>query len=171
MLIIIINQYIFDIKLIKKEGRRNEYERHKLQALNQRQEMVLQQKTEEAAMATKRLKELLEARKSTRDNSLTSNGNGVNGQSNEKAMKRWVDNEVGVMVNVHEVRHEYEKQSQVRAALVEELAVLRQVDEFASKGVSPPRRKNGLSRACSLPPNARISRISSLENMFSISSN
>ncbi|KAI3523071.1 hypothetical protein L1887_01127 [Cichorium endivia] len=27
------------------------------------------------------------------------------------------------------------------------------------------------SRACSLPPNARISRISSLENMFSISSN
>ncbi|KAI3700268.1 hypothetical protein L2E82_44890 [Cichorium intybus] len=58
-----------------------------------------------------------------------------------------------------------------RAALAEELAVLRQVDEFASKGVSPPRRKNGLSRACSLPPNARISRISLLENMFSISSN
>ncbi|KAI3768678.1 hypothetical protein L2E82_19508 [Cichorium intybus] len=58
-----------------------------------------------------------------------------------------------------------------RAALVEELAVLRQVDEFASKGVSPPRRKNSFSRACSLPPNARISRISSLENMFSISSN
>ncbi|KAI3516820.1 hypothetical protein L1887_15889 [Cichorium endivia] len=86
-------------------------------------------------------------------------------------MRRWVDNEVGVMVNVHEVRHEYEKQSQVRAALVEELAVLRQVDEFASKGVSPPRRKNGFSRACSLPPNARISRISSLENVFSISSN
>ena len=33
-----------------------------------------------------------------------------------------------------------------RAALAEELAVLRQVDEFASKGVSPPRGKNGLSR-------------------------
>ncbi|KAL8103863.1 hypothetical protein AgCh_028162 [Apium graveolens] len=55
---------------LKKEGRRNEYERHKLQALNQRQKMVLQRKTEEAAMATKRLKDLLEARKfSTRDNS------------------------------------------------------------------------------------------------------
>ncbi|MED6204170.1 Kinesin-like protein KIN-4A [Stylosanthes scabra] len=53
-----------------KEGRRNEYERHKLQALNQRQKMVLQRKTEEAAMATKRLKELLEARKaSSRDTS------------------------------------------------------------------------------------------------------
>ncbi|KAH0908496.1 hypothetical protein HID58_031817, partial [Brassica napus] len=48
---------------LRKEGRKSEYERHKLQALNQRQKMVLQRKTEEAAMATKRLKELLEARK------------------------------------------------------------------------------------------------------------
>ncbi|KAL4559566.1 hypothetical protein LXL04_031709 [Taraxacum kok-saghyz] len=156
---------------LKKEGRRNEYERHKLQALNQRQKMVLQRKTEEAAMATKRLKELLEARKSTRDTSLTSNGNGANAQNNEKTMKRWLDHELEVMVNVHEVRHEYEKQSQVRAALAEELAVLKQAEEFASKGVSPPRGKNGFSRACSLPPNARISRISSLESMLSISSN
>jgi kinesin family protein 4/21/27 len=50
---------------LRKEGRKSEYERHKLQALNQRQKMVLQRKTEEAAMATKRLKELLEARKSS----------------------------------------------------------------------------------------------------------
>ena len=92
---------------LRKEGRKSEYERHKLQALNQRQKMVstrtllcnfesldfeycskvseksrkkedsevcnsqvLQRKTEEAAMATKRLKELLEARKSSpRDHS------------------------------------------------------------------------------------------------------
>lgn len=33
-----------------------------------------------------------------------------------------------------------------RAALAEELAVLRQVDEFTSKGVSPPRGKNGYTR-------------------------
>ena len=74
------------------------------------------------------------------------------------------------MVNVHEVRHEYEKQSHVyvpstfnlcnkyiitrltdfdnfrRAALAEELSVLRQVDEFAAKGLSPPRGKNGFAR-------------------------
>ncbi|KAG8377564.1 hypothetical protein BUALT_Bualt08G0046200 [Buddleja alternifolia] len=157
---------------LRKEGRRNEYERHKLQALNQRQKMVLQRKTEEAAMATKRLKELLEARKSTaRENSVTSNGNGINGQSNEKSLQRWLDHEVEVMVNVHEVRYEYEKQSQVRAALAEELAVLRQVDEFASKGVSPPRGKNGFSRASSMSPNARMARIASLESMLSISSN
>jgi kinesin family protein 4/21/27 len=103
---------------LKNEGRRNEYESHKLQALNQRQKMVLQRKTEEAAMATKRLKELLEARKSSpRDNSVVSNGNGngSNGQSNEKSLQRWIDHEVEVMVKVHEVRQEYEKQSQVYA--------------------------------------------------------
>ncbi|CAK9135352.1 unnamed protein product [Ilex paraguariensis] len=157
---------------LRKEGRRNEYERHKLQALNQRQKMVLQRKTEEAAMATKRLKELLEARKSSaRDNSVVSNGNGTNGQSNDKSLQRWLDHELEVMVNVHEVRHEYEKQSQVRAALAEELAVLRQVDEFASKGHTPPRGKNGFSRASSMSPNARMARIASLESMLSISSN
>ncbi|XP_011074401.1 kinesin-like protein KIN-4A [Sesamum indicum] len=157
---------------LRKEGRRNEYERHKLQALNQRQKMVLQRKTEEAAMATKRLKELLEARKSsTRENSVNSNGNGINGQTNEKSLQRWLDHELEVLVNVHEVRYEYEKQSQVRAALAEELAVLRQVDEFASKGVSPPRGKNGVSRASSMSPTARMSRIASLESMLSISSN
>ncbi|KAL0392076.1 UNVERIFIED_CONTAM: Kinesin-like protein KIN-4A [Sesamum radiatum] len=182
---------------LRKEGRRNEYERHKLQALNQRQKMVLQRKTEEAAMATKRLKELLEARKSsTRENSVNSNGNGINGrytlaqdiclsilfeqpykpnsfnfQTSEKSLQRWLDHELEVLVNVHEVRYEYEKQSQVRAALAEELAVLRQVDEFASKGVSPPRGKNGVSRASSMSPTARMSRIASLESMLSISSN
>ncbi|OWM80703.1 kinesin-like protein KIN-4A [Punica granatum] len=157
---------------LRKEGRKNEYERHKLQALNQRQKLVLQRKTEEAAMATKRLKELLEARKSnTRDNSVMSNGNGINGQSNEKSLQKWLDHELEVMVNVHEVRFEYEKQSQVRAALAEELAVLKQVDEFASKGLSPPRGKNGFARASSMSPNARMARISSLENMLSISSN
>ncbi|CAL8996327.1 unnamed protein product, partial [Prunus brigantina] len=157
---------------LRKEGRRNEYERHKLQALNQRQKMVLQRKTEEAAMATKRLKELLEARKSSaRDSSAVANGNGTHLQSNEKSLQRWLDHELEVMVNVHEVRHEYEKQSQVRAALAEELAMLKQLNEFASKGLSPPRGKNGFARVSSMSPNARMARISSLENMLSISSN
>ncbi|KAJ4965283.1 hypothetical protein NE237_017132 [Protea cynaroides] len=157
---------------LRKEGRRNEYERHKLQALNQRQKMVLQRKTEEAAMATKRLKELLEARKSSaRDNSITSNGNVPSSQSNEKSLQRWLDHELEVMVNVHEVRFEYEKQSQVRASLAEELAVLKQVDECASRGLSPPGGKNGYFRTSSMSPNARMARIASLENMLSMSSN
>ncbi|CAI8583998.1 unnamed protein product [Vicia faba] len=155
---------------LKKEGRRNEFERHKLQALNQRQKMVLQRKTEEAAMATKRLKELLEARKScSRDTSV--NGSGANKQSNEKSLQRWLDHELEVMVKEHEVRFEYEKQSQVRAALGEELAMLKQVNEFAANGLSPPRGKNGFARAFSMSLNARMARIASLENMLSISSN
>ncbi|PIA56567.1 hypothetical protein AQUCO_00700723v1 [Aquilegia coerulea] len=156
---------------LRKEGRKNEYERHKLQSLNQRQKLVLQRKTEEAAMATKRLKELLEARKlSARDSSATANGN-ASSQSNEKFLQRWLDHELEVMVHVHEVRFEYEKQSQVRAALAEELAVLKQVDEFVSKGHTPPGGKNGYSRMSSMSPNARMARITSLENMLSISSN
>lgn len=157
---------------LRKEGRRNEYERHKLQALNQRQKLVLQRKTEEAAMATKRLKELLESRKSSaRDNSVVANGNGTNGQTNEKTLQRWLDHELEVMVNVHEVRSEYEKQTQVRTALAEELSVLKQLEELASKGLSTPKGKNGFSRLSSLSPSARMARIASLENMLSVSSN
>jgi hypothetical protein len=32
---------------------------------------------------------------------------------NEKALQRWLDQELEVMVHVHEVRNEYEKQSQL----------------------------------------------------------
>ncbi|GJS32191.1 kinesin-like protein KIN-4A [Tanacetum coccineum] len=78
---------------------------------------VLQRKTEDSAIATKRLKELLEARKSNRDNTMTSNGNGANVQSNEKSLQRWLDHEVEVAVNVHKVRYEYEKQGQISATL------------------------------------------------------
>ncbi|TYI75687.1 hypothetical protein E1A91_D06G023700v1 [Gossypium mustelinum] len=134
---------------LRKEGWRNEYERHKLQAINQRQKMVLQRKTEEAAMATKRLKELLKARKSSaQDNS------GMLLQTNEKALQQWLEHELEVVVNVHEVRSEYESQSQVRAAMAEELAVL----------------KNRFARASSITLNARMTRIASLENMLNISS-
>ncbi|CAL9129096.1 unnamed protein product [Musa textilis] len=157
---------------LKKEGRRNEYERHKLQALNQRQKLVLQRKTEEAAMATKKLKELLETQKSSaRDNSVISNGHLPSGQLNEKSLHRWLDHELEVMVHVHEVRNEYEKQSQVRTALAEELAFLKREEASSNSSSSPLRVKNGHSRVSSLSPNARLTRITSLENMVSISSN
>ncbi|KAL5201450.1 hypothetical protein ABZP36_035804, partial [Zizania latifolia] len=153
---------------LRKEGRRNEYERHKLQALNQRQKLVLQRKTEEAAMATKRLKELLEARKSSgRDNSAGVNGTSLGSHMSEKSLQKWLEQDLEVMV--HEVRNEYEKQSQLRAALGEELAILKQ--DVMSGEASPPRGKNGNSRANNLSPNARQARIASLESMVTISSN
>ncbi|KAK4262328.1 hypothetical protein QN277_027901 [Acacia crassicarpa] len=155
---------------LKKEGRKNEYERHKLEALNQRQKMVLQRKTEEAAMATKRLKELLEARKSSpRDNSVNSNGHLQPGQMTEKSFQRWLDHEFEVIVHVHEVRAEYDKQNHVRSALEEELALLKQVDQFPD-GLSIPKGKNGYSRLLSMPPDVRMARIASLENMLGMSS-
>ena len=65
-------------------------------------------------MATKRLKELLEARKpSPRDNSVYSNGHLQSGQMNEKSLQKWLEHELEVMVNVHEVRDEFDKQTQV----------------------------------------------------------
>ncbi|ONM53530.1 Kinesin-like protein KIN-4A, partial [Zea mays] len=156
---------------LRKEGRRNEYERHKLQALNQRQKLVLQRKTEEAAMATKRLKEILEARKSSaRDSSAGSNGTSQGYNMGERSLQKWFDQELEVMVHVHEVRNEYEKQSQLRAALGEELAILKQEDIRAG-GSSPQRGKNGNSRTNTLSPNARQARIASLESMVTISSN
>ncbi|KAK1291121.1 Kinesin-like protein FLA10 [Acorus calamus] len=151
---------------------------------------VLQRKTEETAMATKRLKELLEARKPV---ALTANGSSISSQGNEKSLQCWLDHELEVVVNVHEVHLEYEKQSQVQAALAEELAILKQEEELDAEGCTPPRGRNGrgsyaqlaripvkraflhnlnlLERISALPPTARLARISSLENMLSLSSN
>ncbi|EFH53996.1 KICP-02 [Arabidopsis lyrata subsp. lyrata] len=152
---------------LKKEGRKTEHERLKLEALNRRQKMVLQRKTEEAAMATKRLKELLEARKSSLSVfPVTTNGQPPTRQMNEKTLRKWLDNELEVMAKVHQVRFQYEKQIQVRAALAEELTSLKQEIEFPS---SPHQEKNGQFRF--LSPNTRLERIASLESMLDVSSN
>ncbi|CAJ1942867.1 unnamed protein product [Sphenostylis stenocarpa] len=159
----------FLLNVLKKEGRKNEYERHKLEALNHRQKMVLQRKTEEATMATKRLKELLEARKSSpRDNSVYSNGHLHQGLVNEKSLQKWLDQELEVMVHVHEVRAEFENQNQVRAAMEEELALLKH-DQF-SDGQSIPIGKSRYLRLLSMSPDAKVERIASLENMLCMSS-
>ncbi|PON49782.1 Kinesin-like protein [Parasponia andersonii] len=52
-----------EILQLKRESRRNQFEMQKLLDSNQRIKMVVQRKTVEASMATKRLKELLESRK------------------------------------------------------------------------------------------------------------
>jgi hypothetical protein len=122
-------------------------------------------------MATKRLKEILEARKSSaRDNSAGTNGASPGSNMGERSLQKWLDQELEVMVHVHEVRNEYEKQSQLRSALGEELAILKQEDIRAGAS-SPQRGKNGNSRPNTLSPNARQARIASLESMVTISSN
>ncbi|KAL8243151.1 hypothetical protein R6Q59_009409 [Mikania micrantha] len=145
-----------EVLQLKKEGRRNEYEMHKLLALNQRQKMVLQRKTEEASMATKRLKELLESRKaSSRDTFGNSSGPGF------QALMQAIEHELEVTVRVHEVRCEYERQKEERVKMAKEVAELKNEANLT--------KQSTLSQTMS--PGARNSRIYALENMLATSSN
>ncbi|XP_059637201.1 kinesin-like protein KIN-4C [Cornus florida] len=149
-----------EVLQLKKEGRRNEYEMHKLLALNQRQKMVLQRKTEEAAMVTKRLKELLESRKaSLRDTSGAGNSNGPGIQ----ALMQAIEHELEVTVRVHEVRSEYERQMEERARMAKEVAELKEEAQLLKQT-----NLNNCSQTMS--PSARNSRIFALENMLATSS-
>ncbi|CAI8599148.1 unnamed protein product [Vicia faba] len=149
-----------EVLQLKKEGRRNEYEMHKLQALNQRQKMVLQRKTEEASMATKRLKELLESRRaSSRETMGVGGGSGPGVQALMKA----IEHELEVTVRVHEVRSEYERQIQERAKMAEEMTKLKEAAELMSQN-------NTSDSPISMSSGARNSRIFALENMLSTSS-
>lgn len=145
-----------EVLQLKKEGRRNEYEMHKLLALNQRQKMVLQRKTEEASLATKRLKELLESRKtSSRDTYGSSSGAGA------QALMQAIEHELEVFVRVHEVRCEYERQKEERLKMAKEVAELKDEANMAKQ-----------SSHCgqTMSPGARNSRIFALENMLATSS-
>ncbi|KAI3966217.1 hypothetical protein MKW92_030647 [Papaver armeniacum] len=146
-----------EVLQLKKEGRRNEYEMHKLLALNQRQKMVLQRKTEEATMATKRLKELLEARKNS------SRAGNVNGNGSVKALMNALEHELEVMVRVHEVRSEYDRQKEARVAMANELAKLKEESEIL-------RQKKISASPQIMSPGARNSRIFALENMLATTS-
>ncbi|KAH7524747.1 hypothetical protein FEM48_Zijuj06G0152200 [Ziziphus jujuba var. spinosa] len=142
---------------------------------------VLQRKTEEASMATKRLKELLESRKASRETSGkactasgcfftlsvivmlyalplyvgTGNGNGAGIQV--------IEHELEVTVRVHEVRSEYERQMEERARMAKEVSKLKEETEML---------KQIKSSDCpqTMSPGARNSRVFALENMLATSS-
>ncbi|GMI77262.1 hypothetical protein like AT5G60930 [Hibiscus trionum] len=149
-----------EVQQLKKEGRRNEYEMHKLLAMNQRQKMVLQRKTEEAAMATKRLKEVLESRKaSSREASSAGNGSGPGVQ----AIMQTAEHELEVTVRVHEVRSEYERQMEERARMAKEVSRLKEEAEILKHS-----ELRGFHETMSA--GARNSRIFALENMLAATS-
>ncbi|CAA2955240.1 kinesin KIN-4C [Olea europaea subsp. europaea] len=148
-----------EVLQLKKEGRRNEYELHKLLALNQRQKMVLQRKTEEASMATKRLKELLESRKAFRE---TFGGGNKNGPGIQTLMQA-IEDELEVTIRVHEVRLEYERQKEERTRMAKELAELKDEAQL--------QKQKYLSESPqTMSPCARNSRIVALENMVATAS-
>ncbi|XWS25382.1 hypothetical protein CRYUN_Cryun27aG0063900 [Craigia yunnanensis] len=149
-----------EVLQLKKEGRRNEYEMHKLLSLNQRQKMVLQRKTEEAAMATKRLKDLLESRKaSSREASSAGNGNGHGIQ----VIMQTIEHELEVTVRVHEVRSEYQRQMEERASMAKEVARLKEEAEIL-------KQSDLRDYPETMSPGARNSRIFALENMLAATS-
>ncbi|KAL8131058.1 hypothetical protein AgCh_007114 [Apium graveolens] len=138
-----------EVLQLKKEGRRNEFEMHKLLALNQRQKVVLQRKTEEAAMATKRLKEVLDSRKAT---SRIPHGDANNNGPSIQALMHAIEHEIEVTKRVHEVRCEYERQMEERAKMAKEVAELKEAAQFHNRTI------------------LRNSRIFALENMLSTTS-
>ncbi|KAL8141225.1 hypothetical protein V2J09_007246, partial [Rumex salicifolius] len=146
-----------EVLQLKKEGRRNEYEMHKLLALNQRQKLVLQRKTEEAALATKRLKDVLESRKAASRDGASGNAPGL------QALMRAIEHEIEVTARVHEVRFEYERHMQERSKIAQEISKLKEEDRM--------QKQNSLS-SCpeTMSPGARNSRIYALENMLATSS-
>ncbi|RID76789.1 hypothetical protein BRARA_B03741 [Brassica rapa] len=150
-----------EVMQLKKEERRNKYEMHKLVALNHKQKLVLQRKTEEASQATKRLKELLETRKASSRETLS--GAGVNGPGTQALMQA-IEHEIEVTVRVHEVRSEYERQTEERARMAKEVAMLREENELLKNA------KISSVHGDTMSPGARNSRIFALENMLATSS-
>ncbi|KAH7291450.1 hypothetical protein KP509_29G017300 [Ceratopteris richardii] len=154
-----------EVLQLKKEGRRNEYEMHKLQVLHQRQKMVLQRKTEEANAASRRLKDLLEARKPTTKETSLNGVAAVNGSSaqNEKNIQKWLDQELEFSVRIHEVRSSYETQADIRAGLAKELAQLKHEQENQTT-------QSNLTGGSSMSPGARRAKIVLLESMVNAAS-
>ncbi|GAV66837.1 hypothetical protein CFOL_v3_10347 [Cephalotus follicularis] len=90
---------------LKKEQRRTAYEMHKLLALNRMQKLVLQRKTKEAAVATKRVQEMLESRKD-----FLSQKTSAGGRSGSRPGIQDNQRELDVTLMIQEVCSEYERQ-------------------------------------------------------------
>nr|AMS24211.1 kinesin 4-Ib protein [Marsilea vestita] len=155
---------------LKKEGRKNEFEMKKLHMLNQRQKMVLQRKTEEAAAVTRRLKELLEVRKNAAKEGSSQGSSSSDGSLhiNEKELQQWLSRELEVAVRIHEVRTAYEKQSDARASIAKELEELKMEEELnRSEDDTSEIRKSEFTSTAEM---ARKHRISLLDSLLSASS-
>ncbi|XWS23988.1 hypothetical protein CRYUN_Cryun28dG0062600 [Craigia yunnanensis] len=104
-----------EILQLKKEQRKNKYEKHVLSTLNQRQKHVLQRKTEEAFVAAKRLKELIESRKA-------SSGNMAGARKGSKIGTQGIEHDFEVKMKLDEVCAKYEQRIE---KLVDEIKKLK----------------------------------------------
>ncbi|XP_050213433.1 kinesin-like protein KIN-4C [Mercurialis annua] len=95
---------------LKKDHRRKDYELRKLLALNEKQKLVLQRKTEEASMATKRLKDLLESRKASSHRT-----SGQDAKSSQNPGVQGIELELKIDARVEDIRADYERQMEEMA--------------------------------------------------------
>ncbi|XP_054797991.1 kinesin-like protein KIN-4C isoform X2 [Prosopis cineraria] len=107
-----------EVLQLKKEKRKNDYEVQKLLASNLRLKMVLQRKTEEASVATKRLREMIESRKAI--SSRTAGAMKVN-------PSQATEHELDVTTHLHELCSQYESQIEEMA---EEITKLKEEAEM-----------------------------------------
>ncbi|XP_008444923.1 kinesin-like protein KIN-4C [Cucumis melo] len=112
-----------EILQLKRENRRNEHEMNKILTANQRLKMVLQRKTEEASEVTKRMRNLLESRR-------TSAQRRAGAKHGNITSPQYVENEFEVTAKLHELCSQYEYQIEEKdkeiAKLQEEADALKQ---------------------------------------------
>ncbi|CAK9313007.1 unnamed protein product [Citrullus colocynthis] len=112
-----------EILQLKRENRRNEHEMNKLLTSNQRLKMVLQRKTEEASEVTKRMRNLLESRR-------TSAQRRAGAKHGNITSTQYVENEFEITARLHELCSQYEHQIEEKdkeiAKLQEEADALKQ---------------------------------------------
>nr|XP_011464668.1 PREDICTED: chromosome-associated kinesin KIF4 [Fragaria vesca subsp. vesca] len=114
-----------EVLQLKKESRRNKHEMQKLLASNQRLKTVLHRKTEEASLATKQLRRLLESRKA-----LLLKRGGKNGNNAATELVQEIDHEAEVTEQLNELCGVYERQieemAEEAAKLQDEVEALQQ---------------------------------------------
>ncbi|XP_031736845.1 kinesin-like protein KIN-4C isoform X2 [Cucumis sativus] len=112
-----------EILQLKRENRRNQHEMNKILTANQRLKMVLQRKTEEASEVTKRMRNLLESRR-------TSAQRRAGAKHGNITSTQYVENEFEVTARLHELCSQYESQIEEKdkeiAKLQEEADALQQ---------------------------------------------
>ncbi|KAG6585339.1 Kinesin-like protein KIN-4C, partial [Cucurbita argyrosperma subsp. sororia] len=112
-----------EVLQLKRENRRNEHEMNKLRTSNQRLKMVLQRKTEEASEITKKMRNLLESRR-------TSAQRRTGARQENVTSSQSVENEFEVTASLHELCSQYEHQIEEKdkeiAKLQEEADALKQ---------------------------------------------
>ncbi|KAI9106665.1 hypothetical protein K1719_022193 [Acacia pycnantha] len=108
-----------EVLQLKKEKRKSDYEVQKLLASNLRLKMVLQRKTEEASVATKRLREMIESRKA-----ISKRAAGVT-KVNDRIQA--IEHELEVTTQLHELCSQYESKIE---EMTEEIARLKEGTEM-----------------------------------------